>query len=464
MLEFVSALALVFVAAYHEYHVQTQSFDASLEADAESIMGAVQDAEDKDNNVLLDLRTVHIARNALYRVEDERGRVLGTTGEVRRAFTAFAMLPGFHNQEISGRRYRFYTLHALRIVDPADPNGGTIHHITVVYGAPSKYVWSEVLEEIRFYTIASTLISGVIAILIIRVIKRRLAPVHQLAAQAERINSTNWRFHAPESALETVELRPLAKVLEAALERVQRSFEQQKRFTNDAAHELKTDLTIVKSSLQLLSMRRRTVEEYDAGIALSLQDFTRLEDTVQKLLTLARLEQSAGTNLNGESQPSCSLLEAAEEASYQIRPFAQLKSIQLTVESAIPAFVPLHRRDAILLCSNLLMNAVQHTPGAGRVLLGIAHHADKVVLTVRDWGEGILDEDRPYLFHPFYRSDMSRSRESGGTGLGLAICKAICDNSGSTIDIANHAERGVLVTIILPAFVETPLSVAPAVK
>lgn len=464
MLEFVSALALVLAASFHEYHVQTQSFDASLVADAESMMGAVQDAEDKDDNVLLDLRTVHVARNALYRVEDERGRVLGTTGDVGRAFAAFATLTGFHNREISGHRYRFYTLHALRIVDPADPDGGTIHHITILYGVPSEHVWSEVLEEIRFYTIASTLLSGVIAILIIRVIRRRLAPVHQLAAEAERIDSANWHFHAPESAMETVELRPLAKVLEAALERVQRSFEQQKRFTNDAAHELKTDLTIVKSSLQLLSMRRRTVEEYDAGLALSLRDFTRLEDTVQKLLTLARLEQSAGTNLNGESQPSCSLLEAVEEAAYQIRPLAQLKSIQLTVESATPAFVPLHRRDAILLCSNLLMNAVQHTPGSGRVLLGIAHHADKIILTIRDWGEGILEEDRPYLFHPFYRSDMSRSRESGGTGLGLAICKAICDNSGGMIEIANHPEGGVLVTTVLPVFLEAPSAVAPAVK
>lgn len=459
MLEFVSALALVLVASYHEYHVQMQSFDASLVADAESMMGAVQDAEDQNDNVLLDLRTVHVARDTLYRVEDERGRVLGTTGDMGRPFAAFAKLPGFHNQKISGHRYRFYTLHGLRIVDPADPDGGTVHHITILYGVPSEHVWNEVLEEIRFYTIASILFSVVIAVLIVRVIRRRLVPVHQLAAEAERIDSSNWHFHAPESAMETVELRPLAKILEAALERVQRSFEQQKRFTNDAAHELKTDLTIVKSSLQLLSMRRRTVDEYDARLAAILQDFTRLEDTVQKLLTLARLEQVTGTNLNGDSQPSCSLLEAAEEAAYQVRPFAQLKSIELIVESTTPAFVPLQRRDAVLLCSNLLMNAVQHTPTSGRVRLEIFYQADKIILTVQDWGVGILEEDRPYLFHPFYRSDTSRSRESGGTGLGLAICKAICDNSGGMIEIANHAEGGVLVTAVFPVLVETRSSV-----
>lgn len=458
LIEFLSFLALICAASFHEYRVQTQSFDASLVADSESLMGAVQDAEDTNDSVLLDLRTVHVRKSAVFQVEDEQGRVLGTAGDVGQAFTAFAAHPGFHNQKISGRWYRFYALHGLRIIDPDAPNGGKTHHITILYGTPSAHVWNEVLEEIRFYVIACAVLSIMTAVLIIGVIRRRLAPVHELAAEAERINSANWHFHAPESAKETIELRPLAKALESALERVQRSFEQQRRFTSDAAHELKTDLAIVKSSLQLLSMRKRSMEEYDAGLARSLQDFTRLEGTVQKLLTLARLEQSAGAMLNEESRSLCSLQEAAEEAIHQIRPFAQLKSIEiiLDADSAMP-LVPVDRRDAVLLCSNLLMNAVQHTPAGGRAHLGLSHKADNVIVTLRDWGEGIREEDRPYLFHPFYRSDTSRSRESGGTGLGLSICKAICDNSGGTIDIANHVEGGVLVTVVFHAYIEAPL-------
>lgn len=455
LIEFVSVLALIGAASLHEYHVQTQSFDAELVADSESLMGAVQDAEDTDDSVLLDLRTVHVRKSAVFQVEDEQGHVLGAAGDVGPAFAAFAAHPGFHNQKVSGRWYRFYTLHGLRIIDPGDPDGGKTHQITILYGTPSAHVWHEVLEEIRFYAIAGAVLSVITAILIVGVIRRRLAPVYELAAEAERIHSANWHFHAPESAIETIELRPLARALESALERVQRSFEQQKRFTSDAAHELKTDLAIVKSSLQLLSMRKRSMEEYDAGLARSMQDFTRLEDTVQKLLTLARLEQSTGTSLNEESRPSCSLREAAEEAMYQIRPFAQLKSIEiiLDADSSMPV-VPVDRRDAVLLCSNLLMNAVQHSSRGGRVHLELLHKTDNVTLTLRDWGEGIREEDRPYLFHSFYRSDISRSRESGGTGLGLSICKAICDNSGGTIDISNHAEGGVLVAVNFPAYVE----------
>jgi signal transduction histidine kinase len=282
-------------------------------------------------------------------------------------------------------------------------------------------------------------------------IRKRLLPVHELALEADLINSGNWVFHAPPSAKGTVELQPLARALEAALERVQRSFDQQRRFTSDAAHELKTDVAIVKSSLQLLSMRKRSVEEYGEGLALSLRDCDRLEETVQKLLTLARLEQPEEIISNGSMQHVCSLREAVEEAVHQSAALAQLKAIDVKVDAVESAFVSLDRRDAVLLCANLLVNALQHSPKQARVLLSLAKQGSNIMFTVQDWGEGIAEEDRPHLFHPFYRGDISRSRKSGGSGLGLSICKAICDRAGGSIDISNHAGGGALVTVMLPS-------------
>ena len=306
-------------------------------------------------------------------------------------------------------------------------------------------------EAIRFFAIATAVLLGVTAVVMAWLVRKGLSPVHELAREAESISSSEWQFRAPTSAKETAELRPLAAALEGALARLQRSFEQQRRFTNDAAHELKTDVAIVKSSLQLLSMRKRTVEEYGQGLALSLEDFTRLESTVEKMLTLARLEQPLESTGSSRVSRFCSLRDTVEDALHQSKPFARLKCIDVTVEFNADARVPIDSRDALLLCSNILLNALQHGPNGSAVRITAITRAETVQLTVQDQGEGISEDDRAHVFEPFYRGDPSRSRKNGGTGLGLSICKAICRGAGGSIEIANHPAGGALVTVILPA-------------
>jgi signal transduction histidine kinase len=450
VLELLSAISLIIIVAFHERHVQLKAFDASLVATAESLAGAVQDAEDEADNVMLDLREVQTSKDAAFRVEDERGRLLGSEGEPPALETSALGEPSFRDVELKGHAYRFLVLHRLRIVDPGKPDGGVRHTITIIYGAPVAHVWHEVLEAVRFYSIATAILLGVTATLMIWLLRKGLAPVHELAHEAEHISSSDWRFNAPASAKMTTELQPLALALEAALARLQRSFEQQRRFTNDAAHELKTDIAIVKSSLQLLSMRKRTVEEYIRGLALSLHDFTRLENTVQKMLTLAQLEQRMENDKLGAVNRSCSLRDAVEDSANQINSFAQLKAIDVQIESTAEVRVPIDSRDAFLLCSNILLNAVQHSPDGSTVRITMTVNEQTVQLTVKDRGEGISVEDRLHLFEPFYRGDPSRSRKSGGTGLGLSICRAICERAGGTIEIASGTSGGALVTVTLP--------------
>jgi signal transduction histidine kinase len=339
----------------------------------------------------------------------------------------------------------------VRIIDPGQPNGGTRHSITVVYGAPLGRVWHEVVEATRFFSIAAVLLLAITAIVMALLVRRYLSPIHELAHEADQISSRNWQFDAPAGAMKAVELRPLAQALESTLARVQLSFAQQKRFTSDAAHELKTDVAIVKSSLQLLSMRRRTVEEYSQGLDLSMADFTRLESTLQKLLTLARLEQPAESDRRiGAVPPSCSMRDALEEAVQQSMPLADLKAIEIDLDAVEDGIVPIDRRDAVLLCSNVLVNALQHSPEQGKVLITLIQLRERIALTIKDWGDGIAQEDRPHLFEAFYRGDVSRSRKSGGTGLGLSICKAICDRAGGDIEISNHEVGGAVVIVSLP--------------
>jgi two-component system OmpR family sensor kinase len=454
LLELLAATALVVAVTIHERHLQLKAFDASLAGRADSLLGAVQDAEDEGDNVVLDLRGVPLDKGAVYRVTDG-DRVLGRAGDAAQ----FAESPGFHEAQIAKRAYRFFVLHGVRIIDPGQPNGGTSHSITVLYGVPVERVWHEVFEAIRFFAVATALLLGITAIVMVLLVRRYLSPIHELAHEADLISSRNWQFDAPDSASKTVELRPLANALESALARVQLSFEQQKRFTSDAAHELKTDVAIVKSSLQLLSMRRRTVEEYSQGLALSMDDFGRLESTLQKLLTLARLEQPMRSDGRmGATSPFYSLRDAVEEAVQQSMPLAELKTVEVVMDSMEDAIVPIDGRDATLLCSNVLVNALQHSHEQGKVQIALMQCERRSVLTVKDWGEGISQEDRPYLFDAFYRGDISRSRKSGGTGLGLSICKAICDRAGGSIEISNHEAGGAVVTISLPLSNERPAS------
>ena len=448
LLELLTALALIVAVTVHERNVQFKLFDATLAGTAESLMGAVQ--EDEGENVLLDLRDVQLSKDAIYRVEDEHGRVLGSAGDSDLLSRSLQDSPGFHEAKVHHRNYRFFVLHGVRTLDPGKPNGGISHSVSIICGAPVGRVWHEVIEAVRFFAIATALLLGVTTTVMVLLVRRYLASVHELAKAADQINSRNWQFAAPVSAKETVELRPLANALESALARVKLSFEQQRRFTRDAAHELKTDVAIIKSSLQLLSMRKRTVEEYNEGLALGLDDFARLEFTVEKMLTLARLEQPAGIDRAGGT-PSCSMRDAVEEAVNQSKAFASLKTTEIAVEVSGQAIVPVDQRDAVLLCSNILVNALQHSPEQGTVHVKLARHGLSIVFTVQDLGKGVSQEDLPYLFDPFYRGDVSRSRKSGSTGLGLSICKAICDRVGGSIEISNHPSAGALVTVILPA-------------
>jgi signal transduction histidine kinase len=452
VLEILSALALIGAITVNERHTELKAFDAMLRGTADSMMGAIQGAENEAGDVMLDMRGVQLAKNAVFRVEDERGKIIGSVGSI----PAQIMLPAgnassFQNIKVGGRNYRFIIRHGLRILDPGDPSGEIRRTITIIYGAPVDHVWHEVLEAIRFFAIATAILIGITALLMVWLLRRGLSPLHELAQQAERITTKTWQFESPASAKKIEELRPLAQALEAALARLQRSFELQRRFTSDAAHELKTDVAIVKSSLQLLSMRKRTVEEYSRGLALSLDDFIRLEMTVQMMLTLARLEHPLESRGGDAAQPFCSLQDVVNEGVHQSRALAELKDVNVRAKVGADVQIPLDRRDALLLLSNVLLNALQHSPARSTVHVEVLVEGDRVRLTVKDEGEGITNEDRPYLFEPFYRGDPSRSRKSGGTGLGLSICKAICERADGSIQISNCDAAGALVTIILPA-------------
>jgi signal transduction histidine kinase len=458
LVELASAVLVILLAWGYERHTHFHSFDIMLRGRADSVLGAVQDAEDTGDNVMLDLADLHVPAEDVYEVWDGLGHLLGRSANW--PGSAAIQVPasnGFFASEIAHHPYRLLRLAGTRIVDPGEVAGGHLRFVTILYGAPTEHVWHSIYGALKFYAAGMLLLVLITGPLIAWVLHRGLAPLRQLATLASNVSADSWTFHPPASALETSELAPLTHALENVLQRLERSFNQQRTFISDAAHELKTAVAVVKSSLQLTSMKPRTSDEYQAGNQRALADTERIEDLVAKMLTLARLESRAAAS----SEPSadalltthrCANLNACiGTAIAQLETAAVVRQVSLVVHDlpAEPCNIPLAPDDCSLVLSNLLLNAIQHSPPQSQVEIRSARQTDFVEIRIQDHGEGIHPADLPHVFERFYRADPSRARTTGGTGLGLAIVKAAIEKAGGTITISSEPGKGTAATILL---------------
>jgi signal transduction histidine kinase len=455
VLELAAALALTWLAVAFEAHSRFHSFDIALKAHADTLFGGVGDSDDPQDNVVLDLHSVDIPSGALFDVETASGKILGRSVQWP-APAIDKQLPtsqndGTHRVLLYGKGYRFVILHAVRVVDPGEKGGGVKRPVVVRYGASTAHVWSEVWEAVRFYALASLVLLTATGLALSWTLRRHLQPLAALADEAARISAQQWQFHPRAAAYAMVELAPLTTALELAIKRLQRSFEQQRRFTSDAAHELKTDLAIAKSSLQLLAMRRRSPEKYEQGLEVCLADILRIERTVMEMLTLARVESGDSESCLVAAHPYSDLAGAVHEAVHQFASLAELRDVGMKLDVTGGEKVRIGAEDARLLFTNLLHNALHHSRASTEVTITLSQTEGWATLTIEDQGEGISPESLPHVFQPFYRGDVSRNRSTGSTGLGLAICKGICDRAGGEISIQSRPALGTVVTVRLPA-------------
>ncbi len=469
--ELLSSVLVVALSFGYERHIHFRAFDVMLHGRADSILGAVQDAEDPGDNVMLDQADLHIPPEDIYEVWGEDDRLLGRssnwqgTGERPEAAVIGSLPPWgeIMRLTVNGQRYRVLRIRGARTVDPGEKGGGKLRTVVILYGSPTFHVWHAIRGAVEFYAAGSVLLLLVTGPLIAWLLHRGLFPLRQLAALAAQVSVDSWQFSPPASARTTPELAPLTLALESVLERLERSFLQQRAFVSDAAHELKTAVAVQKSSLQLLNMKRRSAQEYQAGLERCLADSQRLEALVADMLTLARAESAA---TEGARQPEANLGECVRLAVAQLETVAALRGVQVAViepAAGAPASadqVQVPAGDCTLLFANLLLNALQHSPAASTVEVRLSRERQTAVVVIQDQGDGIAAAALPHVFDRFYRGDPSRTRNTGGTGLGLAIAKAIANKAGGSIEIASQAEpnlpgRGTRVTVRLPIFSST---------
>ncbi len=440
----VCAVLLCGAALMNERHTRLRAFDTRLQGRSDSLLGAIQDAEDPEDNVTIDPAELNVPKEDVYAVYNQGGRLLGASKNPPAALITRGK-DEYRDVRLEGSSYRVLQREALRVIDRAENDGvGLRRPVTIIYASPERHLWHEVIEAARFYLITIAVAATVTVFLVVILLRRELRPLADLATAAAQLSAPALEFKAPSSALEVRELRPLADVRNDAVSRLRESFAKEHRFVGDAAHELKTAIAVVRSSVQVLMLKRRTGDEYSAGLERILEDTQRMEGLVTQMLQLARLEEGGLADV-----PILDLGDVLRSVAAQLQPIADTRGIQVEVQSPANLFVRLQPEYAEVLVANLLMNAMQHSKPHTSVSLSAAPVAHGGVrLDVADHGDGIGPEALPHIFERFYREDRSRSRETGGTGLGLAICRSITDAAGGTIRVESTSGVGTRVEVI----------------
>ena len=452
VVELASSILSVALSFGYERHTHFHIFDVALHGRVDSILGAVQESEDGKDNVLMVQADLHLPPDDIYEVFDSSGHPLGISPNWK-GIALNEAVPEHGSYlflTLGDHHYRVLRFQGSRSVDPGQPGGGKVRSVTVLYGSRTGKVWESIWGTVEFYAGGCLVLLLVTGPLIAWLLHRGLLPLRQLASLAAKVSVNAWHFDPPANARSTPELAPLTQAIESVLQRLERSFVQQKVFVSDAAHELKTAVAVIKSSLQLLGLRPRTAEEYKAGLERSLSDCLRMEEIVRKMLALAREEDAVHTS---DRKASADLGECLALVVAQLQTAADLRGIQVETHLSEGRFlVPLATEDCSMLLSNLFLNALEHSAAASLIEARLALDSAKnaVVLVIEDHGEGIDAEALPHVFDRFYRGDPSRTRNTGGTGLGLAIVKAIAERAGGTINLTSQLGQGTTVTVCLP--------------
>jgi len=287
-------------------------------------------------------------------------------------------------------------------------------------------------------------------------IKRVMRPIREIAVTADSISGEDLSRRlrvagSDEFAKLGGTINGMLGRLESAfsiqrqtLERLEAVLKQQRRFTADASHELKTPLAVIKANTGLMLHgsdlspdTRSSVEAVDSAA-------TRMNRLVQGLMLLARAESGSPTI----GAKPFDLKIAAQNAIDQVhRPNGKVVSFE---EDNSTPMVSGSEKDVERVFVNLIDNACRHTKDAGHINVRVEQIGAEAIVTVEDDGDGIAAEHIPHLFERFYRADSARSSDTGGTGLGLAICKGIVEAAGGSISITSELGKGTAVTVKLP--------------
>ncbi|MGH2691971.1 MAG: sensor histidine kinase [Actinomycetota bacterium] len=270
-----------------------------------------------------------------------------------------------------------------------------------------------------------------------------LRPVERMRIEAEAVSASEPGRRLPVPATRD-ELARLGKSLNSMLARLEGAAQRERRFLDDAAHELRTPLANLKAELELALRRDRTPEALEESVASAREETERLVRLAEDLLVLSR---ATGGRLpvRREDVDVAELLMQTADA-FSARASEGGVSLDVSAPNGVRARLDGARvRQAI---GNLLENALRHTPRGGRVTIKLEHDDGEVAIEVADTGDGFDPAFLPRAFEPFSRADIGRSRPAGGTGLGLTIVRTVVEAHGGGAEARNLPSGGAVVRLV----------------
>jgi len=273
---------------------------------------------------------------------------------------------------------------------------------------------------------------------------RALRPIAEISSTATKISGGDLSQRINTAEAES-ELGQLAAVLNSTFARLETAFAQQKQFASDAAHELRTPVSVILTQTQTALARERDATGYKQTVEACQRAAQRMRKLIESLLELARFDAGQEVLKRLNFNLARTVAEAVEMVQSladerQVKIISELQPLDLTGDPERLAQV----------VTNLLTNAIQYNRPGGEVRVKLDAQAGLAVLDISDTGRGIATEDLPHVFERFYRADQSRT-SGGNAGLGLSICKAIVEAHGGTIEISSVENAGTKLFVRLPA-------------
>lgn len=232
------------------------------------------------------------------------------------------------------------------------------------------------------------------------------------------------------------EIHRLAATFDRMFDRLERSFDSEKRFASDASHELRTPVAIILAECEYARQNAQTVDDYRESLEVVERQGRRMSTLINQLLNITRMDQ--GTQVISREDADFSEL-ADVVADETVRASGKALEVEKNIAPGVHANVDVGLMSRLV--QNLVENACKYTPEGGRVRVSLAAAEGRLTFTVADNGIGIAKRDLPHIWERFWQADSSRGVDKG-SGLGLAMVKQIADAHGGALSVESEPGRG----------------------